>query len=301
MAKLSYTIKKKVEKKYGKVFFLLSLFTFLFFVVGFLSLKPPEFDDCSKLDSAECLCPKDRSNISRKNIILVDTTDPVRGGKFDDVEQLIKVFAQESKPLFAWVADGKRVDQTSIYLLADKAPADMRPIASFCSLPPDIALFASDLTAKQIRILENKATEKLKVAFADLTKSTTAVSSPIIEALSLITSNATYWNPGSNLILISDMIQNSPECGWFENLPAAPLFKSIPNSCKRRVDQFIENILPNKVHKSKTSISICSLPRSTIKPGLNDFWHDLIQDGLKYDFISTCDPLHIKSRYRELN
>lgn len=301
MAKLSYTIKKKVEKKYGKVFFLLSLFTFLFFVVGFLSLKPPEFDDCSKLDSAECLCPKDRSNISRKNIILVDTTDPVRGGKFDDVEQLIKVFAQESKPLFAWVADGKRVDQTSIYLLADKAPADMRPIASFCSLPPDIALFASDLTAKQIRILENKATEKLKVAFADLTKSTTAVSSPIIEALSLITSNATYWNPGSNLILISDMIQNSPECGWFENLPAAPLFKSIPNSCKRRVDQFIENILPNKVHKSKTSISICSLPRSTIKPGLNDFWHDLIQDGLKYDFISTCDPLHIKSRYRDLN
>jgi len=298
---LSYTIKKKVEKKYGKVFFLLSLFTFLFFVVGFLSLKPPEFDDCSKLDSAECLCPKDRSNISRKNIILVDTTDPVRGGKFDDVEQLIKVFAQESKSLFAWVADGKRVDQTSIYLLADKAPADMRPIASFCSLPPDIALFASDLTAKQIRILENKATEKLKVAFADLTKSTTAVSSPIIEALSLITSNATYWNPGSNLILISDMIQNSPECGWFENLPAAPLFKSIPNSCKRRVDQFIENILPNKVHKSKTSISICSLPRSTIKPGLNDFWHDLIQDGLKYDFISTCDPLHIKSRYRDLN
>ena len=301
VAKLSYTIKKKVEKKYGKVFFLLSLFTFLFFVVGFLSLKPPEFDDCSKLDSAECLCPKDRSNISRKNIILVDTTDPVRGGKFDDVEQLIKVFAQESKSLFAWVADGKRVDQTSIYLLADKAPADMRPIASFCSLPPDIALFASDLTAKQIRILENKATEKLKVAFADLTKSTTAVSSPIIEALSLITSNATYWNPGSNLILISDMIQNSPECGWFENLPAAPLFKSIPNSCKRRVDQFIENILPNKVHKSKTSISICSLPRSTIKPGLNDFWHDLIQDGLKYDFISTCDPLHIKSRYRDLN
>ena len=301
MAKLSYTIKKKVEKKYGKVFFLLSLFTFLFFVVGFLSLKPPEFDDCSKLDSAECLCPKDRSNISRKNIILVDTTDPVRGGKFDDVEQLIKVFAQESKSLFAWVADGKRVDQTSIYLLADKAPADMRPIASFCSLPPDIALFASDLTAKQIRILENKATEKLKVAFADLTKSTTAVSSPIIEALSLITSNATYWNPGSNLILISDMIQNSPECGWFENLPAAPLFKSIPNSCKRRVDQFIENILPNKVHKSKTSISICSLPRSTIKPGLNDFWHDLIQDGLKYDFISTCDPLQIKSRYSDLN
>jgi len=301
VAKLSYTIKKKLEKKYGKVFFLLSIFTFLFFVVGLLSLKPPEFDDCSKLDSAECLCPKDRSNISRKNIILVDTTDPVRGGKFDDVEQLIKVFAQESKSLFAWVADGKRVDQTSIYLLADKAPADMRPIASFCSLPPDIALFASDLTAKQIRILENKATEKLKVAFADLTKSTTAVSSPIIEALSLITSNATYWNPGSNLILISDMIQNSPECGWFENLPAAPSFKSIPNSCKRRVDQFIENILPNKVHKSKTSISICSLPRSTIKPGLNDFWHDLIQDGLKYDFISTCDPLQIKSRYSDLN
>jgi hypothetical protein len=301
VAKLSYTIKKKVEKKYGKFFFLLSLFTFLFLVVGFLSLKPPEFDDCSKLDSAECLCPKDRSNISRKNIILVDTTDPVRGGKFDDVEQLIKVFAQESKPLFAWVADGKKVDQTSIYLLADKAPADMRPIASFCSLPPDIALFASNLTAKQIRELEKKATDKLKIAFTELSKSVTATSSPIIEALSLITSNATYWNPGSNLILVSDMIQNSSECGWFENLAAAPSFKSIPNSCKSRVDQFVENVLPNKVHPFKTSISVCTLPRTTIKPGLNEFWHSLIQDGLKYDFISTCDPLQIKSRYRDLN
>jgi len=298
---MSYTIKKKVEKKYGKLFFLLSLFTFLFFVVGFLSLKPPEFDDCSKLDSSECLCPKDRSNISRKNIILIDTTDPVRGGKFDDVEQLIKVFAQESKPLFAWVVDGKKVDQTSIYLLADKAPADMRPIASFCTLPPDIALFASDLTAKQIRSLENKATEKLKIAYTELNKSALAASSPIIEALSLITSNATYWNSGSNLILVSDMIQNSSECGWFENLPAAPPFKLIPSSCKRRVDQFIENISPNKVHQFKTSISICSLPRNSIKPGLNEFWRDLIQDGLKHDYISTCDPLQIKSRYREIN
>ena len=301
VAKLSYTIKKKAEKKYGKVFFLLAVFTFLFFVVGFLSLKPPEFDDCSKLNSAECLCPKDRSNISKKNIILVDTTDPVRGGKFDDVEQLIKVFAQESKPFKAWIADGKRVDQTSIYLLADKAPADMRPIASFCSLPPEVALFASDLTAKQIRELEIKATEKLKIAFTELTKSTNASSSPIIEAVSLITSNATYWNPGSNLILVSDMVQNSSECGWFENLPEAPSFKSIPSSCKRRVDQFIENVLPNKVHRFKTSVAICTLPRSTIKAGLNDFWHDLIQDGLKYDFISTCDPLQIKSRYRDLN
>lgn len=298
---MSYTIKKKIEKKYGKFLFLLALFTFLFFVVGFLSLKPPEFDDCSKLNSAECLCPKDRTNITKKNIILVDTTDPVRGGKFDDVEQLIKVFAQESKPFFAWVADGKRVDQTSIYLLADKAPADMRPIASFCTLPPDVALFASDLTAKQIRVLENKATDKLRIAFTELAKSTNASSSPIIEALSLITSNATYWNPGSNLILVSDMIQNSPECGWFENLPAAPPFKSIPSSCKRRVDQFVENVLPNKVHQFKTNIAVCTLPRTTIKPGLNEFWHSLIQDGLKYDFIGTCDPSQIKSRYRDLN
>lgn len=298
---MSYTIKKKIEKKYGKFLFLLALFTFLFFVVGFLSLKPPEFDDCSKLNSAECLCPKDKTNITKKNIILVDTTDPVRGGKFDDVEQLIKVFAQESKPFFAWIADGKRVDQTSIYLLADKAPADMRPIASFCTLPPDVALFASDLTAKQIRELEKKATQKLRIAFTELAKSTNASSSPIIEALSLITSNATYWNPGSNLILVSDMIQNSPECGWFENLPAAPPFKSIPSSCKRRVDQFVENVLPNKVHQFNTNIAVCTLPRTTIKPGLNEFWHSLIQDGLKYDFIGTCDPSQIKSRYRDLN
>ena len=298
---MSYTIKKRVEKKYGKFFFLLAVFTFLFLVVGFLSLKPPEFDDCSKLNSAECLCPKDRTNISKKNIILIDATDPVRGGKFDDVEQLIKVFAQESKPLLAWVAEGKSVDQTSIYLLADKAPTDMRPIASFCSLPPDIALFASDLTAKQIRELENKATEKLKRAFVELTKATNANSSPIIEALALITGNASHWNPGSNLIVVSDMIQNSADCGWFENMPNAPAFKSISNSCKSRVDQFVENILPNKVHSLKTNIAVCTLPRANVKPGLNEFWHSLVQEGVKYDFIATCDPQQIKARHRDLN
>ena len=301
VAKLSYSIKSKAEKKYGKALFLLSIFAFLFIIVGFLSLKPPEFDNCSSLNSAECLCPKDKSNISRKNIILIDTTDIVRGGKFDDIEQLVKEFAQGDKPFFKWLADGKRVDQTAIYLLADKAPADMRPIASFCSLPPEIALLASDLTGKQIRELGNKSSEKLKLAFIELSKSSNATSSPIIEALSIITSNATYWNPGSNLILVSDMIQNSAECGWFEKLPSAPPFKSISSSCKRNVDQFIENILPNKVHLFNTNIAICTLPRSTIKPALNEFWHSLIQDGLKYDYISTCDPLQVKSRYSDLN
>lgn len=301
VAKLSYNIKSKSKKKYGKALFLLSIFTFLFIIASFLSLKPPEFDSCSELNSAECLCPKDKANISRKNIILIDTTDTVRGGKFDDIAQLIKEFAQAEKPFFKWLSDGKRVDQTAIYLLADKAPADMRPIASFCSLPPDVALLASDLTGKQIRELGNKSSEKLKIAFIELSKSSNATSSPIIEALSIITSNSTYWNPGSNLILVSDMIQNSSECGWFEKLAVAPPFKSISSSCKRNVDQFVENILPNKVHSFKTNIAICTLPRSNIKPGLNEFWHSLIQDGLKYDYISTCDPLQIKSRYSDLN
>lgn len=298
---MSYAIKKKTEKKYGKTLALSGVFTLLFFIVGFLSLKPPDFDDCAKLSSAECLCPKDKTNIARKNIILVDTTDAVRGGKFDDIEQLIKVFAQDSKPFRTWLADGKRVDQTSVYLLSDKAPTDMKPIASFCSLPPDVALLSSDLTGKQIRELENRTSGKLKQAFDELAKASNATSSPIIEALSVITSNAAYWNAGSNLIVVSDMIQNSAQCGWFEKLSNAPAFESMPYTCKRNIDQFAENVLPNKVHSSKTSIAICTLPRSTIKPGLNEFWRTLFQDSLKYDYIATCDPLQIKSRYHDLN
>ena len=298
---MSYNVKKKNEKKYGKTFFLLGVFSFLFCVIGFLSLKPPEFDDCSKLSSAECLCPKEKTNIARKNIILVDTTDSVRNGKFDDVEQLIKAFSQDNMPFWAWIVDGKRVDQTDIYLLADKAPPDMKPIASFCSLPPEVALFSSDLTARQIRDLENKTSEKLKLAFEELAKSANATSSPIIEALSIITSNAAYWNPGSNLIIVSDMIQNSAACGWFEKLPIAPSFKSISNACKRNVDQFVENVLPNKAHPLKTSVSICTLPRDAIKPGLAEFWHTLFQEGMNYDYIATCDSLQVKSRYRDLN
>jgi len=302
VAKLRYQAKEKTNGA-GKAFFIAALSLFLFLVGGWYAILPSEFNKCESGGSLhECGCPTNKDAISKRNIIIVDTTDRIPPGKFPDIENLIESYALKADPFFEWIGNGKKVEMTSVYLLSDKIPSDMLPIGKFCKPPPEIALMASTSNTKMRKMQEGIKLE-LTEALKPLHQLAQAKESPIIETLAVVTSNATSWTPGGDLILISDMLQNSSTCGLFEGQNPIPKFANTPSTCKMYIDKFQANSLPTSVYSGKTNIAVCHLPPidgKNPKSGLMAYWHEFFQGVLSYDFIATCNPTEINNRKTSL-
>ncbi len=296
MAKLSYRLPKKTQKKFGKTAFFSGLSLLLFLALSYIVLSPPDFPVCTEKNLNDCTCPADVSKIGERSIILIDTTDPLRGGKYGDVERLLTELAGSRKDLFSWLADGKTVNKLTVYLLADKNPADMTPIASYCQLPPNASLIVSNKSAIEIREIEDRLRQNAINAARLVTGLSAASSSPIIESLSTITSNSSSWTPGGDLVIVSDMIQNSESCGWFNSVAVIPPFSKTTKECKQYVNRMIDNILPSETYTKSSVIAVCMLPRQSMKIELKRFWSEIFQNGLSYDIVWTCDPNEIASR-----
>jgi len=233
----------------GKTFFIAALSFFVFLVGGWYAILPNDFNKCeSGINLNECGCPTDKDAISKRNIIIVDATDYIAPGKFPDIENLIESYALKADPFFKWIGNGKKVEMTSVYLLSDKIPSDMLPIGKFCKPPPQIALMASTSNAKVKKMQEGIKFE-LNKALKPLHHLVVAKESPIIETLAVVTSNATAWTPGGDLILVSDMLQNTSTCGWFDGQNQIPKFSHTPSSCKIYIDKFQANSQATKLHQ----------------------------------------------------
>ena len=106
-----------------------------------------------------------------------------------------------------------------------------------------------------------------------------------------------------DLILVSDMLQNTATCGWFDGQNQIPKYSNAPSSCKIYIDKFQANTQATKLYSGKTNVAVCQLPPidgKQPKPGLMAFWHDFFQDALSYDFITTCNPNEIYDRKASL-
>jgi len=302
VAKLKYQTKKKTNGG-GKAFFIATLSLFVFIIGGWSAVLPGELNTCEAGKNLhECGCPTDKDAISKRNIIIVDTTDYIASGKFPDIENLIESYALKADSFFEWFKSGKKVEMTSVYLLSDKIPSAMLPIGKFCKPPPEIALMASTSKAKMKKMQDGIKIE-LNEVLKPLHNLAQAKESPIIETLAVVTSNATSWTPGGDLILVSDMLQNSSACGWFDGQNQIPKFSNTPSSCKLFIDKFQANTQPTKVYNGKTNVAVCQLPPidgKSPKTGLTAFWHEFFQDALGYDFIATCNPSEINDRKASL-
>ena len=299
---MKYKSKSKNDLN-GKLFFFSSLFLFFLVVALWLLISPSEFNKCDTGKNLhECGCPLDKELISKRNVILLDITDPIAPGKFPDIRNLIESFAAEPEPFFKWLMNGKKVEMTSLYLLSEKIPADMLPIGKFCKPPPHIALIASSSNQKIKKMQSGIATE-LDEALLPLYQLSKAKASPIIETLAISTSNTTSWNPGGNLILVSDMLQNSEACGWFEKSDPIPKYSTTPSACGFYLSKLKANLQKTSLFRGNTNVSICLLPPidgKKPKAGLLAFWHELFQDALSYDFIESCNPAEINLRMLSL-
>lgn len=281
---------------YGSRAFWVLLGVFGLGFILFLVMRPPPFNECQKINSTLCACPKESADVKTRNLIVIDTTDPLRRGKYADIELLISTFSGRTKSFFDWVADGKRADKTSIFLLGSDAPPDMQPIGTFCTLPPAVAMIASDFKGYELRQIESAQKSEIKHSIEMAVASPQATRSPIIEALSIVTGNASHWTPGGDLILVSDLLQNTNDCGLFESGNRIPRFGSISKACRSYVDNLQEHLRPTKSYPGATVVALCMLPGKAPKDGLIAFWRELIQQGLSYDAVLTCDPQEIRNR-----
>jgi len=268
----------------------------IFAAVSYFILKPlPLNAACDPLVDMACTCPSDPNQINRRNLFIVDTTDPLRQGKVDDIEELLKTFASGSKGLSDWLKDNKKPDQTSVYLLSNIAPADMRPIAIFCTQPPEL-LTALGTKGRDFRKIQKLQTSKVSTALQKLVGGKSAEQSPIVETLAIVTNNSSAWRPGSTLILASDLYQNTNKCGFFENAQRVPSVGSLPAACLQDVRNLQEKIRPNSTYSNTSVVALCELPGKTRKEGLISFWREIFQEPLGSDVLFTCDTNEINQR-----
>jgi len=270
-------------------------------VLLYLTVKPLALkSSCNPVFDVACACPSDPNDVKRRNLLIVDTTDPLRAGKVSDIEELLGTFASGSKGFVEWIRDGKKPDQTSVFLLSNVAPPDMRPIAVFCTQPPAVSIAAGN-TGEKIRELQLLHSAHVTSALKKLEGGKGADQSPIVEALAILTGNASAWRPGGTIILASDLVQNTAQCGFFERLQNIPPVSRLPSTCIQEIRTLRERIRPSSTYPEATVVALCEIPGKTRKDGLLAFWREIFQEPLGYDVLLTCDPQEITSRRSQLS
>jgi hypothetical protein len=293
---MKYNVKGTNSEKHGKKAFVGMLFVLTALALMSISLLPPAFNECKSGDlSPSCTCPSNASDIGKRNIIFVDVTDPLPQGKKEDLDRLVAEVALREIGLFEWLRNGKRAERTSIFLLSDKRPSAMEPVASFCTLPPGVSWLFSEFSEEQEKKLKNAGRENLGRAIQSIIDQKGVTASHIVEGLAVATSNSSSWTPGGKLILVSDLFENSSSCGFFER-ETIPRFSSIGNECKTYVNILGSNLI-SRNDQDKTIAAICQLHTKTPKEGLVGFWKELFQSQLNYDVLMSCDPAQILQRF----
>ncbi len=299
---MRYTSSRRVKSDgIARKMFVVTLASAVMLFAAFFLMMPPAFGDlvCDRSDSANgdkgCGCPASDDSIRYRNVIVVDTTDPLRKGKFDDVERLVNLVGTTPRPFWSWLGSGKKTDMTSVFVLSDTPVADMQPVVKFCSPPPEFALLIG-FKGREVDALIGHMKARTKEAVLAMQSASTASQSPIVETLATVVRSSSHWTPGSTLIVASDLIENSPACGWFEKLPTIPSLNSVPSGCDNLVRTLQEGLRPNQAHPDTSVLAFCTLPGKSDKPGLRAFWSDISKGALQSDALFSCDPAVILAR-----
>jgi hypothetical protein len=298
---MKYNLSSRNEKKHGKSMFIMMLIVLGLLFISYFLLIPPDFQKCRAGEvDPKCACPAEEKYIGKRNIIFIDVTDPLAAGKIKDVERIIDEVSFNETALMSWISSGKKVEKTSVYMLSDKKPVEMEPIATYCSLPPSVTWLFSKFSETQEKKIKESAKSTISDAIKTIISKSSVTYSHIVEGLAIATSSASNWNSGSKLVLVSDLYENSPTCGYFES-QSIPAFNSVSSECKKWTDILGENISKKKSAGGSTTVAICQILSKKQQTGLIGFWRELFQSKLGYDILLSCDPEEIENRAKSLN
>jgi len=102
------------------------------------------------------------------------------------------------------------------------------------------------------------------------------------------------------MIIASDFLQNTSNCGYFERMSSIPAVSDLPRQCSNDVSRLRENIRNTSTYRDPTVVAFCEIPGKPRKEGLQAFWLEVFQKPLGYDVIRSCDPYEILNRRLQL-
>ncbi len=297
----STLIKPNTSSSGKKLFFIAMFLLGLIFVVMIVA-EPPQLKSCGKVPTPDCVCPEDEKYIGKRNIIFIDATDDIVGGKFDDIKRILKEVSFSDIGFFKWLTSGKKIEKTSVYILSDKKPVDMQPIATYCSFPPEFTWLLTDLSESKEKQIKVAATEDIANALIKIRNEKNSTFSHIVEGLAVATSNSASWVGGSKLVIVSDLYENSSTCGQFETGQITN-YANVNKGCKKWAEILGENLKKTSIDSidKVSSVSICQILSKKQSDELILFWRDLFQSQLPYDIKLTCDPQQMQDRHNYLN
>lgn len=252
--------------KYSYGFYILLPMAILLFIFMVLFATP---------NTDENGCPSDEY-ISKKNIAIIDITDPLPNTSKANLEQLLRYSSSEqtynqnskdSLSIFDWFSSNKKVEKTTFYLLSTTNPSELEPIGSFCRQPSDVLIELTDSKSK-IKMSAKKIQDRISNVINSV-KGGIATKSQIIQTIATLTSNST-WKKGSTVFLLSDLEEISSDCGNF--MRDVPQFKSINSNCAKWIEITKENMTSVD---NPSDIKFCEILRDTSKAtGLRPFWKE---------------------------
>ena len=231
------------------------------------------------------LCPA--GGPSGHTIILIDKTDPLPLVQERALRQLLSEVARRRANDFHASADAElplRVGELlSIFVLGEDYKSTPDPIFERCN--PGVGENASVWFSNPERLEKLYTSEfddKLAAVQGDLTAKAASKWSPIMEMLQMVSINGFRHgavNGPRKLIVVSDLLQNTPELSHFKSVPSFDEFKKTGYYGKLSTD--LANV---EVH---LRYLMFSPPLQTRR--LNKFWEDYFAD--QGATIKTVKPL----------
>jgi len=217
------------------------------------------------------LCPNDGP--LGHNVLLIDKTDP---------------FNLPQKSAFDLIVTDLVTAQTppgyllSIYVLGDDFKAQTKPLVELCN--PGDAKGHSELTENTKQLNRQYKERFLKPVFqqsTELLSITTAQESPILEMIQMVNLNSIqrhHVDGPKQLVVLSDLLQNSKPLSMYKSVPNFDVFKQTPYAQKLKSDLSGVEI---KVHLLQNAPQLQ-------KQNLFDFWKSyfLNSGASKFEWVA---------------
>jgi len=251
-------------------------------------IDPPDlnFSDCASLQPQSCGCPETfGAGHLRRSVVFLDATNAIPSSRRQDLKELLRAF---TTPMSLWDSVTGSQERVSVFVYSKQSPDQLTPVASFCRLPNEAPL-SIKYSSAQIDEYQEHIQNAASQAIAASMNTADGRTSNLVQGLAVVTGSAAYWNNQGRMFFLSDLVERSPECGYFDR--SVPGFSQVNERCKSYITRAAESM-------RGAAVSVCMLPRSdqVVPAGVIPFWQEYFQSTTGHPPSYSCDPELVKKQ-----